>query len=189
MNIQERIKNVSSIAYDFDLNNYLQFKSLLVFLVNSNSKRCSILSGNDIDNILERANRTPVDAVAGYAVDAHEIFSTETPTDIFLISDNVLKSTTQHIDSIIIHELSHLLIDSKKQCKSLPSFVNDMAIKLYNATDIENSERTRHDLEFCQLLIYGCFNYQIKTRKFKTLQETVENAMKYDVFGSFPIIE
>jgi len=184
MDILERIKFISKIAYDFEIDDYLQdkSKSLLIFRIDTVSKKYSLLFGNDIDNILESANLRFVDSMAGYKVDVHKVFSKKTPSDLFLISDIVINSNPTHIDSIIIHEIAHLLIDSNNQCMSLASFITDMALKLYYSTDIENVEKTRHDKEFCKLLVYGCINYQSETKNFKTLQETVESAMRYDIY-------
>lgn len=190
MDIVERFKYISKISYDFDIDDYLQkgAKSLLIFMIDSISKRYTLISGTDTDNILESANQRYVESIAGYKVDVHNVFNKETPADLFLISDTVINSNPTHIDSIIIHELAHLLIDSNNQPSSLTLFIKDMATKLYYATDVENVHSTRHDIEFCQVLIYGCLNYQSKTKNFDSIQDTVESAMRYDTFRKYTLL-
>ena len=188
MDIIERFKYISKVAYDFDVDNYLQkeAKSLLVFLIDSISKRYTLISGIDTDNILDSANQKFIDSIAGYRVDVHDVFNAKSPTDLFLISDTVINSNPTHIDFIIIHELAHLLIDSNNQ-PPIATFINDMATKLYYATDIENVNATRHDIEFCQILIHGCLNYQTKTKNFNCIQDAVESAMRYDTFRKYTL--
>lgn len=190
MDILERFKYISNVAYDFNIDNYLQkeTKSLLIFLIDSINKKYSLISGVDTDNILASANKDYEDAKAGYCVNVHQVFNKKSPADLFLISDIVINSNPTHIDSIILHEIAHLLIDSSSQPSSMPSHIDDMAMKLYYATDINNADRTKHDIDFCKVLIYGCLNYQSKTKNFIDIQETVENAMRYDTFREYKLI-
>lgn len=190
MDILDRFKYISKVAYEFDIENYLQIemKSLLIFLINSIAKRYILISGEDTDNIIALANQRYEESKAGYSVDAHEKFNKQNPVDVFLISDIVLNSNPTHIDSIIIHEIAHLLIDSNKAPSSIPSYINDMAMKLYSSTDIENVNRTKHDVRFCEVLIWGCLNYQSKTKNFDSLQELVECSMRYDTFSKYSLI-
>lgn len=186
MNLVNRLIDISKIAFDFDFNKYLEdnVKSILVFKIHKARKKYSLLFGDDIDNILECANSNYVDAQAGYKVNVNDYFRKQSKCDVFLISDEVLKSTPLHIDAIITHELAHMLIDSNNQ-PVVSQEVKEMAKKLYNATDIENEKITRHNEEFCQLVVYGCINYQLKTEYFKDIQNAVESSMLYDTFKEY----
>ena len=192
MDILERIRFISQIAFDFNIDNYLakEAKSILVFKIDTNNKSYSLLLGNDVDNILDCANAKFIDSLAGYKVNVHEIFEKQTPADLFLIADVIINSNPSHIDTIIIHEIVHLIIDSgNSQTITILPFIKEMALRLLYATDIENIERTKHDEEFCMFLIYGCANYQSKTKNYRNLQETVENAMRYDTFRKFSLTD
>jgi len=139
MDVPERIQFVSQLAFYFNIDNYLakETKSILVFKIDTFNKRYSLLQGNDIDNILDCANANFVDSLAGYKVDVHELFEKQTPADLFLIADVIINSNPSHIDTIIIHEIAHLLIDSgNSQTISILPFIKEMALKLLYATDI-----------------------------------------------------
>ena len=193
MDILERLKFISKISFDFDFEIYLakESKSILVLKIDTINEKYSLISGVDDANILECINSTRFwYSLAGYRVNAHNHFRTNIPVDIFLVSDIIINSNPSHIDTIIIHELTHLLIDSENShaFALLPHF-KEMGLRLYYATDTERTEDTRHNFDFCQLLVYGCSNYQSKTKNFRGLQEAVENAMRYDTFRKFSLTD
>lgn len=190
MEINERINYISKIAFNFDFSAYLanESKSLLVFQIDSINKSYSLISGYDDDNFLGYANSNYWHSMAGYRVDAHKLINKKNPRDVLLLANSILNSNPFHLDAIIIHEITHLLIDTNNfNYITIYPFIDELAKKLFNATDIEIIEFTKHDIFFCQLLIYGCSNYQSKTNNFKNLHETVVSAMKYDTIREYSL--
>jgi hypothetical protein len=185
MTILERINYISKISLDFDFNNYLKEnnKEIVVFKIDTLNKKYVIKEGRDFDKILEQANLKYVDSKAGYLVNIKLHLKTDVDSDLMLLSDIVLNSNPIDLDTIIIHELVHMLIDSEQShLMTLSEDSEIMGKKIYKITDYCDESCTRHTEDFCINLAQACINYNRMTKNFESDLITIKSAMRFDVF-------
>jgi hypothetical protein len=185
MKIFDRIKYVSSIAFDFDFENYLlsQEKLLFIIEIDTINRRYKARESDIPLALLEAFNSRYRDAKAGYLVDVSSEFSTDLKCDLISLSDIVLNSNPIDLDTIIIHELTHCLLDSNHAEKISPyGDCEDDASRLFSQTDEDFRHQTRHTQEFCNLICRGCHRYTHKTANFGSGWLAARSAMRYDAF-------
>lgn len=185
MTIFDRIKYVATIAFDFDFENYLfsQEKLLLIIEIDTINRSYTARESDIPSDLLEAFNSRYIDAKAGYLVDVSSQFSTGLKSDLFSISDIVLNSNPIDLDTIIIHELTHCLLESNHAKKILPyGDWEEDASKLFSHTDEDLQHQTLHTQEFCNLLCQGCHRYSHKTANFGSGWLAARSAMRFDAF-------
>lgn len=118
-----------------------------------------------------------IESQAGYLVADKE---KNTFYDILLISDKVLGSSTCELETIIIHELAHWLIDSGNAGKLK---ISKEAMKLgKNIPTLLHPDDKFHNVEFCQVLAEACIAYNKKGQKFDSSMEAIRSAMRFDIY-------
>ncbi|MEI8201542.1 MAG: hypothetical protein WCH34_00905 [Bacteroidota bacterium] len=183
--ILKRINFLSKLALRFDYLNYLEEnkKKLIIFQINLLHNNYSIIHGDNSENLIEQANTNFVVSQAGYLYNICSRLKFSENADLFLISDNVLKSNSNEIDTIIIHELVHFLIDSgNSNFKNISEEAKEIGNNIYNLTDSFNEIESKHTIEYCHILSQACINYNAKTQKFSDSEITLKSSMRFDIF-------
>ncbi len=185
MTILKRVSYLSNLALGFDFENYLTIneKQIVVFEIDTLNRRYLLKEGETFDDILEKSNNKYFDSKAGYLVDIKSKLQTQIEADLLLLSDIVLNSNPIDLDTIIIHELVHMLIESKNESNlELTEEAITIGGQIYKITDYHNVETTKHNLDFCKLLAQACINYNIKSKNFSTDFLASKSAMRFDIF-------
>ncbi len=183
--IIDKVNELFKLGFGLDYNSYLTKykKELIVFKIDRINKKYLLKEGNNFEEILENANIRFVDSEAGYSVDTKTNFSTTYEADILLLSETILNSSLIELETIIIHELTHLIILNSQQIT--PPLLSKAAIKfgnqIYNLTDKDNEWLTEHTQEFCQYLAEGCIRYNNETRNFANALLAIKSAMRFDL--------
>ena len=112
-----RLSCLAADILDFDIDTYLANhgnRKLFGLQINKAAHNYSPLFGDPQTKLYEGAPF--IESLAGYSVDvASRLPGLEgVNADVFLISDEVLDEDDLAIDTIILHELVHLLIDSDR---------------------------------------------------------------------------
>lgn len=187
MDIEQRIYKLAIDIFDFDYKKYTKAtgRVLLGVVINSEKKKFEHLFGDFTDNFLPTINRQFCDTIAGYRVDVGAYFSElGMNADVFLLNVKNITGSEKEIDSLLIHELCHMVLDSNSLNETTVTVnENDRyhGNKLYRKTDVENERITKHTKEFCNLLSAAS---EIATRKcsvFIDRWDCINTAMRYDL--------
>lgn len=187
MTIETRLHELSSEVLGFDLQSYLSSnnKSLYGVEIQGQQRRFASLFGNCPQNVLTAINQKFVLTEAGYKVDLKDTFpSIGVEADLFLINSNRLTDNEAKLDALLIHELCHLLIDSSNLANStldIDTAAKHLGKKLYELTDKENQESTRHTIEFCEVLSAACISAESAISPKKSRLRRINDAMRFDV--------
>lgn len=185
MTIRERVQYVCMIAFKFDHLKYLtdSGKQLVVFKINTLERRYQLLEGDVSNDVLEAANKKYFDSKAGYLVDLKSQLPTPLHDDLLSLSDIVLYSNPADLDTIILHELVHCLIESGN-AGAITEFGEweILAKNTFALTDKHNQFMTRHTMAFCDLLAIGCSRYNATTANFRGDWDSIRSAMRFDLF-------
>jgi hypothetical protein len=126
--------------------------------------------------------------VAGYRVDVGGHFrELSIDADVFLLNINNLSDGKEEIDSLLIHELCLMVLDSNNIDKiKITTNQKDRyhGGKLHKRTDGDNVHITKHTIEFCNLLSAASNIAAIKYPVFNDRWGCINSAMLYDVKGS-----
>ncbi len=185
MTILEKVKYLSKIALDFDFEEYLNTKNkeITIFEIDTINKKYVLKEGRNFDQILEHSNQKYFHSQAGYLVDVKTQLKTKVEADLMLLSDVVLNSNPIDIDTIIIHELVHLLIESEQSNQIIISENSrEIGSAIYKLTDYPSEYITRHTEDFCQRLTQACMTYHNKTKNFDSVDQAIRSAMRFDMF-------
>ncbi|MCX6227042.1 MAG: hypothetical protein NTV01_20225 [Bacteroidia bacterium] len=183
--ISDKIQYLSRIALGFDFRQYLEQnqKRFIVFKINTVDSCYELMEGENFNSILDQSNKKYFHSKAGYLVDIKKMLDTEAEADLLLLSDVVLHSNPIDLDTIIIHELVHMIIDSNTP---FPLELTEEAVgignEIYRLTDYHNELMTRHTVEFCQHLANVCIHYNTETKNFNNGMEAIRSAMRFDIF-------
>ncbi len=183
--IKDRIQYLSRLALGFDFEQYLKQgqKEFTVFRINTIDSCYELLEGDNFDSILEQSNQKYFHSKAGYLADIKTMLNTKVEGDLLLISDVVINSNPIDLDSILIHELVHMMIDSNTNFPfELTEDSNRIGSEIYALTDYPNETVTRHTKQFCKQLANACIHYNIETKNFKTATDAIKSAMRFDIF-------
>lgn len=185
MEIMQKVKHLSSISLGFDFENYLttKNKSIIIFEIDTIGRKYLLKEGQDFDDILKQSNERYFDSKAGYLVDIKSQLQAQMEADLLLLSDIVLNSDPKDLDTIIIHELIHMIIDSEnKAFLKVSEYAKHIGSKIYGMTDYPNESMTKHTEDFCQQLAQACINYTDYTNNFSCGLNSLKSAMRYDIF-------
>lgn len=185
MTISDKIKYLSAMALCFDFEEYLNTnnKEIIIFEIDTINERYILKEGRNFDQILENSNQKFFHSKAGYLVDIKTKFNTKVEADLFLLSDVVLSSNPTDLDTIIIHELVHMLIDSgQNNHMAITEYSREIGSIFYKQTDYPNEDITKHTEDFCQRLAQACITYNNKTKNFENDNQAIRSAMRFDIF-------
>ena len=185
MTINERLQYISQISLKFDYDNYLKSegKSLIIFEIDTINSRYKLFYGKDKDELVNQANEKYFDAKAGYLFDLKTQFKTGVEADLLLLADVVLNSNPIDLDTMIVHELTHFMIESgRTDLINLSENAKILGDDLYKLTDRCNEDRTRHTEIFCKVLSQLCINYNQATHNFISNFDVMKSAMRFDIF-------
>lgn len=188
---KDLICHYSTELFNLNFDDYLRQhddRTVIGVMINPTEKKFEELFGEFPDNFLSTINKDFHVSKAGYRVDIGAHFpDLEINSDVFLLNKELVDEPPESIDSLIIHELCHLMIDAKllNDCE-IPFGKKDKyhGQKLYKKTDIINVHRTRHDEEFCTLLAYACEIAAQKSELFDDRWSAIDLAMRYDTKGN-----
>ena len=126
-----------------------------------------------------------VDSIAGYKVAVQTVFPIPNlNADVLLLSTELDSVSNSDLDTILIHEICHLVIDS--------NFINQISLRideksryhgdrLYKKTDRENERITKHDIRFCHLLSAAADKYSSSSEILPSRWDVLNSAMRYDL--------
>jgi len=178
-----RFKQLAEVGYCLDFEEYLSTsrKELIIFSIDDVKSRYVPITQNCPKEIIESVNKNFISSKAGYAVDAHSIFQSPFICDILLVSSDFVGNESSEIDTILIHELAHWIINARLSAPKLSGDEITLGDNIFKRTDHQNIAMTQHTNTFCQLLAHGCINYNKKYSAFPTPQECIESAMRFDI--------
>ncbi len=187
--IEQRFQELSNSVLGFSISEYCEHnenRQLYGIHIVTETQRLEALFGNPPDHFVVAINaRGFFDTKAGYCVNVADIFpETGVNADVLLVSTEVLSSNPKVIDAILVHELCHLLINSKNveiSGLTLDSKARYHGEKLYKKTDIENQGTTKHTLEFCTVLAAAANRLQESNSAFLDRWDAIGEAMRYDL--------
>ena len=162
--MRDKIISLSSIIFNFDFENYLTTnnKQFIGLLISIDEEKYKYLFGPRVEELIEKANGKFHKAKAGYCVNFQERFEIEGNYDVFLIGQEILECQENEIDTIILHELVHMLIDSNN-IENINFNLSKEAIKfgnlIYKYVDKATEDVTKHTEEFCTCLAEACIRY------------------------------
>jgi hypothetical protein len=180
----QRLQLVSNLAFKFNYKEYLDNnkRTLVIFEIDTINRNYILRSEDPID-FLEEANKRYFDSRAGYLVNVSSQMTTAMNADLFSLSDIVLNANPADIDTIIIHELTHCLIESGNDTHiTINEEALEIAQEIYSLTDRHNEYMTRHTRHFCDVLAQGCIQYVRRTRNFQDEIKCIKSAMRFDIF-------
>lgn len=181
-----RIYQLAIDIFEINYEKYLEVteRVLLGVAINSEKREYEHLFGDLPDNFLSTINKQFVDAIAGYRVDVGAHFpELGIKADVFLLNVRNIHDSEKEIDSLLIHELCHMVLDSKGLSGAKVSAdVKDQyhGDKLYKKTNTKNENITKHTKEFCDLLSAAS---EIASKTYPVFQDrwdVINNAMRYD---------
>lgn len=191
MDIENRIYQLASDIFGFDYHEYMKDtgRVLLGVAINPEKAEFENLFGTFPEGFLTILNKQFYDTIAGYSVDVGAHFhDLDINADVFLLNINNLSDNEKEIDSLLIHELCHMVIDSNSLDKTTIAIKEKDRFhggKLYKKMDIENEHITKHTVEFCNLLAAVSEVTSIKYTEFQDRWDCINSAMRCDIKGSF----
>lgn len=189
MDIEKRIYQLATDIFGFTYQNYTKStgRILLGVAINPEKREFEHLFGDFPDNFLPTINKQFHDTIAGYRVDVGTFFpGLDIDADVFLLNVNNLADSEKEIDSLLIHELCHMIIDSNSINATAITFTEKDRYhgnKLYKKTDVENEHTTKHTEEFCNLLAAVSDIASKKMEGFRYRSDWINSAMRYDLKG------
>lgn len=187
MDIEKRIYQLAIDVFGFDYGKYLEAtgRVLLGVVINPEKREFEYLFGDFPDNFLPTINKQFHDTIAGYRVDVGAHFpELGINADVFLLNVKNLADSEKETDSLLIHELCHMVLDSNgiSDAKiTTDEKDNYHGNKLYKKTDVENENITKHTKEFCDLLSAASEIASKKYSVFHDRWDAINNAMRYDL--------
>ena len=190
MDIENRIYQLASEIFGFSYQEYNETtgRVLLGVVINPEKMVFEHLFGSFPDNFLTIINKQFHDTVAGYRVDVGAYFQElNINADVFLLNMNNLSDSEKEIDSLLIHEICHMVLDSNSLDKTTITINKKDKYhgnKLYNRTDVENERITKHTNEFCNLLSSASEVASTIYHVFLDRWDCINSAMRYDLNSS-----
>jgi len=187
--VLERLGFLSREVLGINLDQYLidnGDRHLFGLIINKIRRQFEPLFGNPPEQFYK--NAPFVESLAGYAVDVGRKFpGLGLNADVFLIAQELLGEDDLSVDTIILHELIHVLIDSGWLDRStLKPNAKDKyhGERLYAKTDKENQHVTRHTEEFCILLASAAQRLYEIDKRYRDRVDVIDKAMRADLRGN-----
>lgn len=186
--IPVRLSTIAADIFDFSVDAYLasnNSRSLFFYAIDLPTRSFLPVSGQPPQELTDLMNGRFVDAMAGYRVAVQSVFpASGVNADVLLLSSELLSATPADIDTILLHELCHMLIDSKSREPSTTAIDEKSRYhgeRLYKKTDVENEAVTRHSPFFCSLLSMAAEKYATQYKTLADRWEVIDSAMRYDL--------
>lgn len=185
--IEERLKALASEIFGLSVETYLanHGRQLFGYAIHLPSRSFLPLFGNPPDSLTAAMNMRFVDSIAGYKVAVQTVFPIAgLNADVLLLSTELSVAPESDFDTILIHELCHLVLDSNSL--GLTNLTLDQKSRysgerLYKKTDRENERITKHSVQFCTLLAAAAERYAKNSTVLSTRSAVLNSAMRYDL--------
>ena len=187
-NIYECFSALASNVFGFSVETYLTAnngRQLFGYAIDLPSRSYFPLIGVPPVSLTEAMNRRFIDSVAGYKVAVQTVFPIPgLNADVLLLSTELSSASEFDFDTILIHEICHLILDSNS-----PGLTN-LALdeksryngeRLHNKTDRENETITKHSVKFCTLLAAAAEKYAKQSKVLTTRWNVLDSAMRFDL--------
>lgn len=186
--LKDRFSFLAINVFGLSINEYLtssQNRQLLIYSIDLQTRSFIPLFGNPPKELTDAMNLRFYDAKAGYRVAVQNVFHVANlNADVLLLSNEVISASKSELDTILIHEICHLIIDSDSL--SLTKFsLNEKSRysgeRLYKKTDQHNEQITKHTIKFCTLLAAAAEIYASLSDELNTREAVLNSAMRYDL--------
>ena len=94
-----------------------------------------------------------------------------------------MKDSQKNIDTILLHELAHCIINSGNDTKAKSEALEKLGQYFYGYSNPATEDYTQHTEQFFMLLAEGCANYQRHFPVFNSPEEVIKSAMRFDIEG------
>lgn len=183
--IETRFKALASDIFGLSVEEYLSAnheRQLFGYAIDRPAHSFFPLFGNPPVLLTEAMNKRFVDAIAGYRVAVQAAFQiVDLNADVLLLSTELSTATESDFDTILIHELCHLVIDSSSVQLTFDQKSRYSGERLYKKTDRENECVTKHNVQFCTLLAAAAERYAKYSSTLTTRWDVLNSAMRYDI--------
>ena len=157
--IKSRLEELSIKAFNFDHKQYRE----------KTGRKFQILRANCQDQTYKQEGKF-ANFKAGYS----------TNIDILFVTEEVLNGSPEEFDTILLHELAHCIENSNiSSDRSNEGY--DLGKYVYGYSNPATEDYTQHTEEFFFTLAEGCINYQKQSSTFKTAEEVIKSAMRFDI--------
>lgn len=186
--VAERFRALARECFDASFNKYLETlgnRSLYGYVIDGDAHTYLPFFGDPPVGLTTSIVQAGFfDSVAGYRVAVQDRFPQPLlNADVLLISKALLLAPQDEMDTILLHELCHWVIDGDAQALASLDVDEDSrrwAQCLYDSTDKDNEITTRHDLEFCTVLSASAATYASRSASLPTRAAVLRSAMRFD---------
>jgi len=123
-----------------------------------------------------------IDAKVGYRAN----FLAQRTTDILILHEEVLQSPWRELGTILLHELTHCLIETRQdEWIVISPDAQSLGTRFYKMLNPAIEPYTQHTEHFCQVLAQGAIHYTAvksipTTPLFPTPIDCVRSALRYE---------
>lgn len=159
-------------------------RALLIVKLSSDGRFTDINSGDRYNEALYRYlnNLPPAHSKAGYCVNC----IAQNSTDLLFLTDDVLQSQYRDLQTILLHELAHCLIETgEDNIITLTEQAQLLGSQFYNCLNPGLEQVTRHTEHFCQILAFGAINFNTTMSLperpfFPTSEDCMRSALRFE---------
>lgn len=186
--IEDRFRALASEVFGLSVETYLAAnhgRQLFGYAIDLPTRSFFPLFGSPPASLTEAMNRRFEDSIAGYKVAVQTVFPiADLNADVLLLSTELSIAPENDFDTILVHELCHLVLDSNSL--GLTNLTLDQKSRysgerLYKKTDRENEKFTKHSVQFCTLLAAAAERYAKHSSALPTRWDVLNSAMRYDL--------
>jgi len=181
-NVEDRVFYIAG-QLGFDLRQYLRIHNRQMWgvLIDIDTNQFLHFFGNPPAHFLPTINQSFVHSEAGYKVDVGSHFTDlGVNADVFLISKDRLNDSLEDIDSLIVHELCHMLIDSEYLVNTNVRIDSkDRHQGKVLRSKVDKDPARRHDRKFCNLLAALAEDLANINKRFVDRWDIINRAMKH----------
>ena len=186
--IRGRLESLALGVFGLSIETYLasnQDRLLFGYAIDLPTRSFFPLFGDPPTELTEAMNKRFGDSIAGYKVAVQTVFPTaNVNADVLLLSTQLSFVSDSDFDTILIHELCHLVLDSNSLAQTnlvLDPKSHYCGERLYKKTDRENERYTKHDIQFCTILATAADRYAKLSGVLPTRWDVLNSAMRYDL--------
>ncbi|MBP7346849.1 MAG: hypothetical protein KA952_09950 [Sediminibacterium sp.] len=187
--LKERIFELSNHSILLNLETYFadHNKDFYGVLFNPSTNHVESLFGNTPIVVLEFIKINMVNAMAGFKFDLQEQIPGIKSSDLLLISEELLSNSSIEIDTILIHELTHLAINSDNVKIELVESDRQLGHQFYKASRQYDCHQTHHDETFCNYLVGALRIFNEYSKAFQTNNEAALSGFRFDLPEDFEV--
>lgn len=191
--IEGFLRKHGDLLFPCPMSDYLDATHRVIWglLIDPDGRRFHRLFGEITPADMLQFNDRFYSTIAGYRVKARDAFHDLTAdADVFLIAKECLEFAPNEVEALVLHELCHWYIDAGLQ-SSHPIAIDAAdrieAEALYGKTDRHLEHRTKHTLQFCELLCNVAGRAVDASVGCSSRQAVVACAMRFDIEGGFRV--